>query len=71
MNRHQKNVRGLDAIHVDFDGGPVGQQDLNNLLTLDKVSVLAKGLMLEFAIWRHVETKQIFKKTTTLSWLIL
>ena len=54
MNRHQKNVRGLDAIHVDFVGGPVGQQDLNNLLTLDKVSVLAKGLMLEFAIWRHV-----------------
>jgi len=71
VNWDQKNVRGLDAIHVDFDGGPVGQKDLNNLLTLDKVSVLAKGLMLEFAIWRHVETKHIFKKTTTLSWLIL
>ena len=71
MNRDQKNVPGLDAIHLDFEGGPVGQQDLNNLQTLDKVSVFAKGLMLEFEIWRHVETKQVFKTTTTLSRLIL
>ncbi len=67
----QINVRGLVAIHVDSDGGPVDQQDLNNLLTLDKISMYTRGLMLGFAIYKHVLKKQIFKKTTELSWSIL
>jgi len=39
---YQKNVRSFDTIHLDFHEGPVSQLDLNNLLTLDKVSVYAK-----------------------------
>ena len=55
-------MHGLDAIHLDLEGCPVSQQDFNNLLTLDKVLVLAKGLMLEFEIWKHVETKKYLRK---------
>jgi len=55
-------VLGLDAIHADFDKGQVGQQNLNNLQTLDRVSVYAKGLMLEFVVWRYLEKNEYLGK---------